>query len=247
MSSRSLRFSRWRRLPGVHRILDRRLPTHAESLHRFTVYLPGRVIEDAESLARLRGLPHAQAYCEAVLIERVGWDVEQTKAEVMPPEPPEAEDCEALAVEITACRPGAGVPLVVLDGSDPTDSPAMLPAPEPAPQAEAARGHEPADPEIGSRFLASLRGGRPPSDDDLDALVKRLADLARRLSGSSQVDRRLAHRLFRLGLESQVLVTDAWPELGEDPRLIRKIRLIQEWAERVLGGVEPRAGEESES
>ncbi len=60
-----------------------------------------------------------------------------------------------------------------------------------------------------------------------------------RSSGADVLDRRMAHALHRLALESQVLLTDAWPGAFDD-RVIAAIRTVQEGVERVLSGEDIR-------
>ena len=49
----------------------------------------------------------------------------------------------------------------------------------------------------------------------------------------------MAHALHRLALESQVLLTDAWPG-AFDGRMIAAIRTVQEAVERILSGQDIR-------
>ena len=76
-----------------------------------------------------------------------------------------------------------------------------------------------------------------------------LERLEHELRGNDTLDRRLAHRLHRLALESQVLLTDAWPGVF-DEAVIQAIRTVQEAVERILSGQDiryyPAAHPESE-
>ncbi len=65
--AKQIRFSRWRRLPGVHRITEQKLPDHRTELQRLTLYLPGSVLDDAEQLAIRSGAGSVQQYCENLL------------------------------------------------------------------------------------------------------------------------------------------------------------------------------------
>ncbi len=69
--AKQLRFSRWRRLPGAHRITERKLPDHRTELQRLTLYLPGAVLDHAESQASQAGAASVQAYCEGLLRELI--------------------------------------------------------------------------------------------------------------------------------------------------------------------------------
>ena len=57
--------------------------------------------------------------------------------------------------------------------------------------------------------------------------------------GASMLDRRLSYALHRLALESQVLLTEAWPGVFDD-RTIGAIRGVQEMVERILSGQDIR-------
>jgi hypothetical protein len=66
-------------------------------------------------------------------------------------------------------------------------------------------------------------------------LVYALNQLEAEWKGAEMIDRRAAHHLYRLALESQVLLTDAWPGVF-DERVITAIRTVQEAVERILSG-----------
>lgn len=86
-------------------------------------------------------------------------------------------------------------------------------------------------------FLAHLRRGEqapPTSTAELLAALRILEDENR---GSAGLDRRLAYALYRLALESQVLLTEAWPGAFDDAT-VAAIRSVQDKVERILSGVE---------
>jgi len=64
--------------------------------------------------------------------------------------------------------------------------------------------------------------------------------------GASMLDRRLAYALYRLALESQVLLTEAWPGVFDDPT-IGAIRAVQAMVERILSGQDIRYYDPQES
>jgi hypothetical protein len=82
-------------------------------------------------------------------------------------------------------------------------------------------------------FLPCLRRGEAVPAARVAELEAALARLERELHGSETLNRRLAHNLYRLALESQVLLTDAWPG-AFDERVIQAIRTVQEAVERIL-------------
>ncbi len=82
-------------------------------------------------------------------------------------------------------------------------------------------------------FLPCLRRGVPVTDKKTTELIRALGQLEREYRGAEMLDRRVAHALHRLALESQVLLTDAWPGVF-DARMIAAIRSVQEAVERIL-------------
>jgi hypothetical protein len=84
-------------------------------------------------------------------------------------------------------------------------------------------------------FLPCLRRGEPVPAAKAAELFRALQQLEEELKGALAIDRPLAHRLHRLALESQVLLTDAWPG-AFDERVITAIRTVQEAVERILSG-----------
>jgi hypothetical protein len=88
-------------------------------------------------------------------------------------------------------------------------------------------------------FLPSLRRGEPVPPVKSAELIYALNQLEEQLKGVDTIDRRTAHALHRLALESQVLLTDAWPG-AFDERVITAIRTVQEAVERILSGQDIR-------
>jgi hypothetical protein len=88
-------------------------------------------------------------------------------------------------------------------------------------------------------FLPCLRRGEPVPGTKSAELIYALNQLEEDLRGSDSIDRRTAHGLHRLALESQVLLTDAWAGVF-DERVITVIRTVQEAVERILSGQDIR-------
>jgi hypothetical protein len=84
-------------------------------------------------------------------------------------------------------------------------------------------------------FLPCLRRGEPVQAVQAAELIYALNQLEGELKGADTIERRTAHHLYRLALESQVLLTDAWPGVFDD-RVITAIRTVQEAVERILSG-----------
>jgi len=88
-------------------------------------------------------------------------------------------------------------------------------------------------------FLPCLRRGVPAPGVKSAELLHALTQLEIEHRGAAALDRRMAHALHRLALESQVLLTDAWPG-AFDARMIATIRAVQEAVERILAGQDIR-------
>jgi hypothetical protein len=88
-------------------------------------------------------------------------------------------------------------------------------------------------------FLPCLRRGEPVPAVKSAELIYALNQLEEELKGSDAIARPTAHALHRLALESQVLLTDAWPGVF-DERVITIIRTVQEAVERILSGQDIR-------
>jgi len=88
-------------------------------------------------------------------------------------------------------------------------------------------------------FLPSLRRGQPLSPAGVSELMAALHQIEADQRGASMLDRRLAYALHRLALESQVLLTEAWPGVFDDCT-IGAIRAVQEMVERILSGQDIR-------
>ncbi len=88
-------------------------------------------------------------------------------------------------------------------------------------------------------FLPRLRRGVPVSPQKSAELIRALNQLEQENRDAEVLDRRMVHALHRLSLESQVLLTDAWPGVF-DERMIAAIRSVQEAVERILSGQDIR-------
>jgi hypothetical protein len=88
-------------------------------------------------------------------------------------------------------------------------------------------------------FLPCLRRGEAVPSEKVAELEGALGQLELELRGAEVLDRSLVHALHRLALESQVLLTDAWPGVFDEP-VIAAIRSVQEAVERILSGQDIR-------
>jgi hypothetical protein len=75
--SKQLRFSRWRRLPGLHRVSEKKLPTYLTEAQRLTLFVPGAVLDQAEKLAAYAGTCNLQAYCEQLFSRAVAEEADR--------------------------------------------------------------------------------------------------------------------------------------------------------------------------
>jgi hypothetical protein len=84
-------------------------------------------------------------------------------------------------------------------------------------------------------FLPCLRRGQAVPASMIDELLESLERLREESGGEAMLDRSIAHSLHRLALESQVLLTEAWPG-AFDERMVLAIRSVQEAVERHFSG-----------
>jgi hypothetical protein len=148
--------------------------------------------------------------------------------------------------------PPEGAPAGSTGGGEHPDAPAQGPSGMPGPTRQTVRvladqtalevlrrhvGHDADE----SGFLPCLRRGVPVPGTKSAELLHALTQLELQHRGADVLDRRMAHALHRLALESQVLLTDAWPG-AFDARMIATIRAVQEAVERILSGQDIRYG-----
>ncbi|MGC8643185.1 MAG: hypothetical protein ACP5XB_25270 [Isosphaeraceae bacterium] len=88
-------------------------------------------------------------------------------------------------------------------------------------------------------FLPCLRRGQGVDRVKVDELCSALGRIEAEQRGATMLDRHLSYALYRLALESQVLITEVWPGVFDD-RNISAVRAVQEMVERILSGEEIR-------
>ncbi len=262
--AKKLRFSRFRRLPGLYRFGERKPADPNLEPQRLSLYLPGTVLDMAEAQARRAGVETIQEYCERLLIETIEAEharevVEDTEARRGPLEGLDAiaNDPEYLAEwnasasprgrrlparrEMTAMPPTDETPSI----DDPMGSVSEPdPAPDPAAGPSRAAGsilrHAGLLDDDPSGFLPTLRRGETIEADAAQELLRSLAELEAEYRGASYLDRLVAYALHRLAFEGQILLTDGWPGLPVDEGTIDVLRLVQEGVDRVLSGQDIR-------
>lgn len=92
-----------------------------------------------------------------------------------------------------------------------------------------------------SGFLPRLRRGEGVPAAVAVELLEALRELDEENRGAAGLDRRLAYSLYRLALEPQVLLTEAYPGAFDEPT-VAAIRAVQEMVERILSPEGPEAG-----
>jgi hypothetical protein len=239
----------WKRPYTSFRHGDRLRPDVDDEPIRLTLYLPGRVLDLAEKLSNRAKVLTVQLYCERLLTKALEaeWSIGHVAEAEEKHGPFEGlrdvtDDPEYLA-EWTAS-------IARRDGEDSGDvidehavdsAPAIALPPEPAmPPSDASLDvvirHAGLNGEEPFGFLPCLRRGDVPPLETVEELGAALVQLDRSLAGATTLDRRLAHALHRLALESQVLHTDAFPG-AFDAWTIEAIRAVQAAVERILSGV----------
>lgn len=239
--NRDLQYSRWRRLPGLYRIGQQK-PAAAESdLHRVSLYLPGVLIDRAESLASESGAGSVQSYCESLLIRAIEQEDARRKLAEFEAEHGALQGLDAIANDTDYLSEWTATSVrESTEASPPDDSPVEAGAPDPDTSRGVIFRHLAASDEPPPALLASLRLGQPVDADAARELLDALIDLERRLRDQPAIDRSLAFALHRLALESQILITDAYPALSGDPATVETLRLVQESVDRVLSGEDIR-------
>ena len=262
------RFSRWRRIPGLYRTGEEKMPDPNEELHRISLYLPWRVVDLAEAQRARLGYPNVQDYCTVLVLKAV--DAERVREQVADVEARRgplvglqeiADDPEYLAELSTSTRaPQPGIaregheiefltPDLSLPGAglftehEPRVIESDAPPPAPTSLSAAAQVVLRHAGQLGgddpSGFLPCLRRGEPVPPTEVAELAQALNQLEREYQGASMMDRRLTFALHRLAYESQILHTDAYPG-AFDVWTIDMLRAVQEVVERILSGQDIR-------
>jgi hypothetical protein len=262
--SKRLRFSRFRRLPGIYRIGDRKRADADLDSQRLTLYLPLHVLDQAEAQAQRAGCETVQEYCERLLAQAIDTQhanevVEDTQARRGPLEGLDAisNDVGYLSEWKASQQQDRSVP----SKEEPMPSPASeeddadsgpgeehaiaIPVrnSEPVVPSDAVRlvlrhaGVEGDDP---AAFLPTLRRGEPVGGPAAQELLQALRDLEVEYRSHTRIERRLAYALHRLAFEGQVLLTDAWAAEPFGEATVDVLRIVQESVDRVLSGEDIR-------
>ena len=260
--AKRLRFSRFKRLPGIYRIGERKPPDPNLEPQRLTLYLAAKVLDRAEEQARRAGAESAREYCERLLERAI--ELEHAR-EVM-------ADAEARRGPLEGLDAIANDPDYLREWNasatsrdrrsrareEPTEMPPENSDSGPSDQATAPSAAPLGVPQSASlaavlvlrhaalvgddpsAFLPTLRRGEAINSASAQELIRALGDLEVEHRGASSLDRRLAYALHRLAFEGQVLVTEAWPGTPTDEPTVDILRIIQEAVDRVLSGEDIR-------
>ena len=241
-------YSRYRRLPGLYRLHERKPADPGLEPERLTVYLPGTVLDMADAQARRMGHESVQAYCETLLTQAIGNEHDRERVQDVEARRGPLEGLNAIAddpeylAELSASRDRPRAPVAA--ASPPAPEWELLP-PEPSPArpsgaAEVVLLHAALGAEDPSAFLPTLRRGEPIAPDAARELLQALTELEVEFRNTPRLDRRLAYALHRLAFEGQVLLTDTWPGAASDPATVDVLRVVQEAVDRVLSGEDIR-------
>lgn len=250
--------SRYRRLPGISRLHERKPADPGLEPQRVTLYLPGNLLDQAEAMALRSGHETVQQFCEAILTREIAaahdrervHDVEARRGKLEGLEGI-TDDADFLA-EFSASRNAPAPPPTSPLAPDPrigtSDGPGEWEVLPPAGSegsslsgsAEVVLRHAGVGVEDPSAFLPTLRRGEPIGPEATRELLQALTDLEVEYRESSRLDRRLAYALHRLAFEGQVLLTDAWPTAAADEGTVDVLRIVQEAVDRVLSGEDIR-------
>jgi len=237
----------WKRPDSSFRHGERGRPDVDSEPQRLTLFLSGRLLDLAETLTIRAGQGSVQSFCEAMLTRAL--EVERSRLKI--------EDTEARHGRLEGLRAIADDPEYLAEWTawashkdDPRPAPPesppfavsaelvmSLPPPIPARSAaaETILRHAGLGDDDPLGFLPCLRRGEAPQVDGFEELGEALVDLEGELKGAEAIDRRLAHALHRLAIESQVLHTDAWPG-AFDAWTVDAVRAVQEAVDRILSG-----------
>lgn len=243
-----LKHSRFKRLPQVWRIGQESSPKAVDPLgdeFRVTVYLTNAQADRAEKAAIETGMGDLQAWCQANLrrlISQIDSGMEIPRIPTIraktPASGPEINAEMDIPDDPEFLREWAGIP----------ESTPALPSPAPASTLEP----EELIPEVvhemeSSNFaddsiliqrlgliLECLRAGRRPSSNDVATVCQMLEQVGRETRTVDSLPKSLVRTLYRLSLESQVLITEVHPGLGLDLTVVTQVRQLQSAVGKIM-------------
>lgn len=252
-----LKHSRHKRMPKVWR-MGQDAPRAIDSLgdeFRITVFLTNSQADRAEKEAVNTGMGDLQAWCQATLrqtINQLDDDISPFMSVPVirtrqPSQGPEiiAEldipDDPAFYTELAgiADDPVTGITEVEqVDLPSPVESlsQAVPPASQANPGSPAAISliDDAAFATALDQIMTALRSGRSPHEQAVEVVCSRLDRLAGQTAADAELPRSLVRPLYRLAMESQVLITEVHPQLGLNLTVVTHVRRLQAAVGRIL-------------
>lgn len=87
-----------------------------------------------------------------------------------------------------------------------------------------------------NQVLEHLRAGRRPSEAEVATLYREIEQIGRTTMQSPELPKRLVRLLYRLSLETQVLITEVHPRMGLDLTVVTLVRQLQSAVGKVMEG-----------
>lgn len=84
------------------------------------------------------------------------------------------------------------------------------------------------------QIMTALRSGLRPLENDVLLVCSRLENLANEVASENLLSRKLVRPLYRLAMESQVLITEVHPRLRLDLSVVTFVRRLQSAVGRIL-------------
>ena len=161
-----------------------------------------------------------------IALEPTFLEPEEPETAEAPPTPPTTETAEPLMVRVETRRP-----------VEPVVAPARRITPEliDGRAMEILWSHVAPGDQSSAGFLPRLRRGESIPATEVAEVLEALRRLEDENQSAAGLDRRLAYALYRLALESQVLMTEVWPG-AFDETTVEGVRSAQEMVERILSG-----------
>ena len=242
-----LKHSRFKRMPQVWR-LGQDAPKAVDSLgdeFRITIYLTNSQADRAEKAAIKTGMGDLQAWCQSnlrQLVNALDDDFHSPKYPSIRTRPlstgPEMQAEMDIPDDPAFLSEWAGIP----------EQKALPPVPDlsassesPLIQAETVPDYDPSEIHQNTlltqrlnQILSNLRAGQQPQETDVNHVCHTLGHIANQFLSADSLPRPLVRLLYRLALESQVLITEVHPRLGLDLTVVTRVRLLQSAVGKIL-------------
>jgi hypothetical protein len=203
------------------------------------LYLPGRLLDEAEGLAMRSGSANVQEYCADLLSAAI-----QAESRHLQDEATEVRNNPLESLDALASDPDYLAEWNASAREHADETIRLVPPPEASDDPASARAivfrHAGIGIEDSSGLLPTLRRGEAIRAGGVTDLLGALIDLEGRLREAQSLDRPLAYALHRLAFEGQVLLTDAPTEAASDPATVDALRRVQEAVDRILSGEDIR-------